>query len=396
MTDQGPAVGGPLAGIRVLDVSIMAAGPWTGALLGMLGAEVIKVEPPAGDGTRWVMPTQKGMGTNFISMNVNKKNMTLDLKNAEGRATALALLGTCDVFVQNFRGGVIERLKLDYESVRADNPKLVYCSISGFGETGPLSKAGCADPIMQAFSGFARSNGAPGDAVEAFRFTGFVDLTTAAVAAESILAALLQREQTGAGQKVEVSMLEAALEIQFTRIAELLGAGLTPVARGSASPALAPDRAYAVLDRYVFVTVHNEREWQGFCAAIEQPALAADPRFVINLLRVRNRDALDAVLEPILRARPAIWWLRVFARNGVAAGLAYDFETFRNHAQILENDMIARLDTPHWGAISVGGLPWHFSRTPCAVRAPAQPGENTGEILAGLPGAVSAGQADHA
>ena len=174
--------GGPLAGIRVLDVSIMAAGPWTGALLGMLGAEVIKVEPPAGDGTRWVMPTQKGMGTNFISMNVNKKNMTLDLKSSDDRAAALALLGTCDVFVQNFRGGVIERLKLDYESVRAVSPRLIYCSISGFGETGPLSKAGCADPIMQAFSGFARANGAPGEGVEAFRFTGFIDLTTAAVA----------------------------------------------------------------------------------------------------------------------------------------------------------------------------------------------------------------------
>ena len=396
MAGKERAAGGPLEGIRVLDVSIMAAGPWTGALLGMLGAEVIKVEPPAGDGTRWVMPTQKGMGTNFISMNVNKRNTTLDLKRLEGRAAALALLRTCDVFVQNFRGGVIERLKLDYEAVREVNSKLVYCSISGFGETGPLSKAGCADPIMQAFSGFARANGAPGEGLEAFRFTGFIDLTTAAVATEAILAALLEREQTGAGQKVEVSMFEAALEIQYTRIAELLGAGLVPCPRGSASPAAAPDRAYAALDRYVFMTVRGESEWQGFCAAIEQPGLASDSRFATNALRVENRDALDALIEPILRARPAIWWLRACARHGVAAGLAYDFETFRHHAQIVENGMIARLHTPHWGEISVGGLPWHFSRTPGAVRAPAQPGENTDEILAGLPGTVAAGHAGDA
>ena len=392
MPDTDLGAGGPLAGIRVLDVSIMAAGPWTGALLGMLGAEVIKLEPPAGDGTRWVMPTQKGMGTNFISMNVNKKNITLDLKSNEGRAAALALLGTCDVFVQNFRGGVIERLKLDYESVRNVNTGLIYCSISGFGETGPLSKAGCADPIMQAFSGFARANGEPGEGLEAFRFTGFIDLTTAAVATEAILAALLDREQTGAGQKVEISMLEAALEIQYTRIAELLGAGLVPVARGSASPALAPDRAYAALDRYIFLTVHNDREWSKFCAAIEQPTLAADSQFLTNQMRVENREALDALIEPILRGRPAIWWLRVLQRHGIAAGLAHDFETFRHHAQVVDNEMIACLDTPHWGEISVGGVPWHFSRTPCTVRAPATPGGNTEEILASLSNTASAGR----
>lgn len=377
---------GPLTGIRVMDVSIMAAGPWTGALLGMLGAEVIKVEPPAGDGTRWVMPTQHGMGTNYIAMNVNKKDIVLDFKTEKGRAAALDLLATCDVFVQNFRGGVIERLKLDYESVRSSNPRLVYCAISGFGETGPLARAGCADPIMQAFSGFARANGAPGDAVEAFRFTGFIDLATAAVATEAILAALLEREASGAGQKVEVSMLEAALEIQHARIAELLGAGLVPCARGSESPGLAPDRAYQALDQEIFVTVHDQQEWRGFCAAIEQPELAGDPRFATNRDRVAGRDALNGLIAPVIRARPAIWWLRAFQRQGVPAGLAHSFETFRHHAQVIENEMIARLATPQWGEISVGGAPWHFSDTRCKVRSPAQPGEHTAEVAGALHG----------
>lgn len=386
MTDRTQSgSGGPLAGIRVMDVSIMAAGPWTGALLGMLGAEVIKVEPPAGDGTRWVLPTQRGMGTNYISMNVNKKGVVLDFKTAEGRADGLRLLQTCDVFVQNFRGGVIERLKLDYDSVRAANPRLVYCAISGFGETGPLARAGCADPIMQAFSGFARANGAPGDALEAFRFTGFIDLTTAAVATEAILAALLEREVSGEGQKVEVSMLEAALEIQHTRVAELLGAGLVPRARGSASPALAPDAAYRAQDQDIFLTVHDDAQWQGFCAALEQPGLAADARFASNRSRVDNRNALDELIVPVIRARPALWWLRVLQRHGVPSGLAYQFETFRHHAQVTENAMIARLATPQWGEISVGGTPWHFSDTPCTVTAPGEPGACTEGILSELP-----------
>jgi crotonobetainyl-CoA:carnitine CoA-transferase CaiB-like acyl-CoA transferase len=375
---------GPLAGVRVMDVSIMAAGPWTGALLGMLGAEVIKVEPPAGDGTRWVMPTQRRMGTNYIAMNVNKKDIVLDLKTPEGHDRALALLATCDVFVQNFRGGVIERLKLDYESVRSANPRLIYCAVSGFGETGPLSKAGCADPIIQAFSGFARANGAPGDTVEAFRFTGFLDLATASIAAEATVAALLEREVTGMGQKVEVSMLEAALEMQYTRIAEFLGAGLVPCPRGSESPAFVPDGAYQALDREIFVTAHSEGEWRGFCAALEKPDLADDPRFASNRQRVRQREALNGLLKPIIHARPAMWWLRVFQRHGVPAVLAHDFEAYRYHAQIMENEMIAELDTPDWGRISVGGIPWHFSATPCAVRCPPRPGEHTQEVMRSL------------
>lgn len=375
---------GPLTGTRVVDVSIMAAGPWTGALLGMLGAEVIKVEPPAGDGTRWVMPTQRGMGTNFISMNVNKKNIILDFKTAEGRARALELAATCDVFVQNFRVGVMERLGLDYEAVRRVNPRIVYCSASGFGETGPLAKAGCADPIMQAFSGFARANGAAGDTLEAFRFTGFIDLATAAVAAEAILAALLERDATGDGQNVQVSMLEAALEIQFTRIAELLGAGWVPIPRGSESPGLVPDRAFQTLDHEIFVTAHNEAEWAGFCRALERDDLMRDPRFANNRLRVEHRSSLHAEVEPVFRSRPAIWWLRVLQRHGVASGLAHHFETFRHHRQVIENDMIARIATRDWGEISVGGVPWHFSQTPCEVREPARPGEDNEEVLAQL------------
>ena len=379
----------PLAGLKVIDLSIMAAGPWTGALLGMLGAEVLKVEPPDGDGTRWSLPIQNGMGTNFISMNVNKKDIVLDLKSDEGRAHALQLAKGADILVQNFRVGVMERLGLDYRSLQALNQKLIYCSISGFGESGPLRHAGCSDPIMQAFSGFARFNGAIGDALEAFRFTGFIDLTTASVATEAVLAAVNERERSGKGQEVCISMLEAALEMQATRVADyLIGNSLAKPA-GSASFAFAPDRAYNSADREIFISVYRAREWQEFCKAIERPDLATAPRFQTNVLRVQAHSELDAIIEPIIAKRPAIWWLRTFGRHGVACSLAHHFETYRFHQQIVENKMIAPIDT-EWGEVVVGGVPWHFSGTPCEVLAPPSPGQHNSEIL-GTPSPKEAG-----
>lgn len=375
---------GPLHGIKVLDVSIMAAGPWTAALLGMLGAEVVKVEPPAGDATRWALPTQNGMGTNFMAMNVNKKDIILDMKTEAGRAQALALAASADIIVQNFRVGVIDKLGLGYETVSALNPRVVYCSISGFGEEGPLRHAGCADPIMQAFSGFGRLNGGIGEEVEAFRFTGFIDLATASVAAQSILAALVHRDETGLGQEVCVSMLEAALEMQGTRVAEWLAGAEMPRARGSQSAAFAPDRAYRTLDRQIFVSVCSENQWTGFCHALERPALAQDARFLSNTLRVRHLDALDAFVAPLIALRPALWWLRVFERNGVPCALEQHFETIRRHQQVVDNGLIAAIPTREWGEISVAGLPWSFSRTPCEVMPPPAPGEHTAEVLDGL------------
>lgn len=375
---------GPLAGVRVADFSIQAAGPWTGALLGMLGAEVIKIERPTGDGTRFALPRQRGMGTNYICLNVNKKNIVLDLKQEEGHATALRLAASCDVLIDNFRVGVMDRLGLGYAALQKLQPRLIYCGISGFGEKGPLAKAGCGDAVMQAFSGFARCTGAPGDAVEAFRFTGLLDLATASVAAGAVLAALLERDASGFGQKIDLSMLEATMEFECTRLADLLHANLAPQPLGSASSALVPDQAFQTLDREIFVTVRNDAEWAGFCNAIEMPALATRAEFSGNRARAAQREQLTAILQPIIAKRPAIWWLRAFERADVPAGMAADFESFRHHRQVVANEMIATLATREWGEIAVAGTPWHFSRTPCTVTAAAQPGEHNAQIVADM------------
>jgi crotonobetainyl-CoA:carnitine CoA-transferase CaiB-like acyl-CoA transferase len=372
---------GPLDGLRVVDVSIMAAGPYAGALLGQLGAEVVKVEPPAGDGTRWVEPRQNGMGTNYLSMNVNKRGITLDFKREQDRKVALELVAGADVFLQNFRVGVIERLGLGWDAARAVNPRLVYCSVSGFGETGPLAREACADFIMQAYSGFAALNGQPGDRVEAFRFTGFIDLTTSIVAVQAVLAALLARARTGSGQKVDVSMLQAALEMQHTRLDELLGAGQAHRPSGSASGYLAPDGAYPALDGDVFLTVHDQAQWSGFCQALGHEEWLQDARFATTALRVQHRDALDALVRAVLKDRPVIWWLRALERRGVPCALAQHFEQLRHHVQVVTNGMVEELDTPQWGRLTVGGLPWHFARTPGEVRPPPVPGAETDAVL---------------
>jgi crotonobetainyl-CoA:carnitine CoA-transferase CaiB-like acyl-CoA transferase len=370
--------------LRVVDVSIMAAGPWVGALLGQLGAEVIKIEPPAGDGTRWVEPLQRGMGTNYMCLNLNKKGVVLDLKSATDRQVALDLAATADVFIQNFRGGVIDRLGLGYAALCAANPRIVYCSVSGFGESGPLAKEACADFIMQAYSAFARLNGRPGDELEAFRFTGFIDLTTSVVATEGVLAALLERESTGVGQKLEVSMLQAALEMQYTRVAEMLATATAPRPLGSQSAGLMPDGAYATLDGEVFVTAHDNAQWSAFCAAIERPELAHDARFATNARRVENRAALDALVVPVIRARPMIWWMRAFERHGVPCALAQHFEALRYNAQVRDNGMVADVDTGDWGRLVVGGLPWKFAATPGAIEPSPRPGADTEAVLADL------------
>jgi crotonobetainyl-CoA:carnitine CoA-transferase CaiB-like acyl-CoA transferase len=369
----------------VVEFCIMAAGPATALQLGELGADVIKIEPPSGDGTRWAHPSQGGMGTNFIAMNAGKRDAVLDVKDPRDLEAAIGLVSGADVFVQNMRGGVAERLGLGPSRLLDVNPGLVYCSISGFGSAGPLAAERCSDTIMQAFSGFARINGDPGMELEQFRFTGFLDLVTASVATQAIVAALVHRQRTGHGQHVDVSMLEAALEIQHTRFAQYLATGDLPAPSGSHSPSAAPDGVFAALDKEVFLSAESDEQWAALCDALGLAGLARDDRFATPARRVQNRALLDELLEPSLLGKPAFWWEHSLSRRGVPAAIPRDFTELRRHVQVTDNAMMAEIGTP-WGPIAVGGAPWAFSRTPASVLPPPVPGQDTDAVRDGSVG----------
>ncbi|ETW96526.1 MAG: hypothetical protein ETSY1_26215 [Candidatus Entotheonella factor] len=283
---------GPLAGINVVDVTSAAAGPFVASLLGQLGAEVIKIEPPTGDRIHNVLPTQNGRCTTYLSMNVNKKGMILDLKNSDAYAVALDLIDTCDIFLENFRRGVPERLGLSYETLSARNPRLIYCTVAGWGDRGPWAKLANIDPYVQVASGFASLTGKSGSQGESMRYCGHLDLTTACTGVQAVLTALYARHKTGRGQHLQTSLMAANLALQATRIAEYYASGQQPPRMGHAVSYQVPHQAFVTQTRWIAVAAHTETEWQSLCAALEQPDWAEDERFANNAKRVEHRDTL--------------------------------------------------------------------------------------------------------
>jgi crotonobetainyl-CoA:carnitine CoA-transferase CaiB-like acyl-CoA transferase len=381
---------GPLAGYRVLDFGIAGTGPWTASLFGQLGADVIKVEPPAGDVTRFHNPRQRGIGAAWIAMNANKRAIQLDLRSGPGLAAARALAGRADILSNNFRPGTMERLGLGYPAVSETNPGLVYCQITGFGDDGPLASRSCADFIMQAFSGFAVANGPESERLEMYRFSGLLDLCTSITAVQATLAALLERESSGLGQFVGVSMLESALALLTPFAARYWADGVVARPSGSQSSLAAPDAAFETADDPVFVSVVSDAKWQAFCAAVERTDLAGDPRFASAAARLASKQALYSELAATFRARRSRWWLVALRRANVPCGLAFDFERFRYHEQFVAQGLLAELDTETWGSVLLPGLPWVFERTPCELSAPPVPGADTAQVLAELGPSVSA------
>lgn len=379
-----PAVtsGGPLAGIRVLDISQAAVGPWAGMLLGQLGCDVVKIEPPGGDLIHYVKPTQNGLGTTYATMNLNKRGVILDLKDPGDRAAALALAAEADVLIENFRPGVVERLGIDYGSVRARNPRIVYCSVTGFGRAGPMRDMGCTDQHAQAFCGYGALNGTPDSDGELMRYYAHHDLTTAMVVTQAVLTGLWARGETGDGQRVETSMVQAGLALQRVRFGEFAASGVEPPRLGSAISYCVPDQAFQCGDGVpVAVTASSEAEWRALCGALDLAALLDDPRFATNRDRLRSRDVLVPLLEAKFAEMPSAWAYRKLNAAGVPAAPFLDYERQRHHAHFLQSGMITVLDKAPWGELAVGGLPWHFDRTPGAITAPPFPGEHTREVL---------------
>lgn len=367
---------GPLAGLKVLDASIGAVGPWAGALLGQMGADVIKLEGPQGDFVRDVPPHKHGLSLTYISMNFNKRAVLFDMKDADDRREVHALTAQADVFIENFRPGVADRIGAGWAELSAINPRLVYASASGYGPSGPMAGIGATDPHVQAFTGSCSVNGLPGGKRQRMRWYGHIDCNTSMCIAEGILAALLERERTGRGRLVQVTMVEATAALQRVRLAEHL-AGQSVLPMGSAITYLVPDQAFPAKDRPIAVSATSHREWRALCTALGQPALADDSRFGRNPDRIAHRDALIELLLPIFAERPAQHWLDVLRRAYVPCALFTTQDEFRNNIHYIGNEMLTSFDTPLWGRVNVAGVPWRFARTPGRLRPGEAPGAST-------------------
>ena len=377
---------GPLAldGIRILDLSRVLAGPFCGALLGDMGADVIKVEDTrGGDEARTWPPLKQGEAAAYLVNNRNKRGIALDLKSREGVEVMRRLIERADVLVENFRTRTMESFGLGYDALAATQPRLVYCSIAAFGRTGPRAESGGYEAVMQAFSGVMSITGEPGGAPDRCGVS-FLDLGTGALAAFGIVNALLQREATGRGQRVDASLLATAVSLLNYHAEGYLIAGVVPGPLGSSHPSIVPYRNFRCRDgRWVFIAGANDRLWQRLAAAIGLDHLVADPRFAGNPDRVKHRAALEAEVEAAIARYDADPLLTMLAEADVPAVPVNTVDRVLTDAQTTALDMVERVRHPTLGELPMVGFPLRFSAMPAGVRRPPpRLGEHTDEILA--------------
>ena len=377
--------GPPLAGVRVLDLTRVLAGPFCTMILGDMGAEVVKVEEAGkGDETRSWPPFVAGEATYFMAVNRNKKSLALNLKTREGQQILRGLIRHSDVLVENFRPGTMGRLGFGYETVRRLHPGLVYCSITGFGESGPEAHRPGYDLIVQGESGIMDLTGfADGPPVKVG--TSIADLVAGMAAAHGVTLALYTRQRSGIGQKVEVSMLDVATSLLTYQAGIYFGTAQKPGRRGNQHPSIVPYEVFRAADAYLTVGVANNSLWERFCRAVGRPELARDPRFEAETQRVANRDALVAILGALFAERPAAEWLEQLDKAGVPAGRIKSVAEVCESQHLRARGMIVPLPHPKAGTVTVLGVPVRLSTTPGAVvDPPPLLGQHTDEILSRL------------
>jgi crotonobetainyl-CoA:carnitine CoA-transferase CaiB-like acyl-CoA transferase len=370
-------VTGPLEGLVVADFSRVLAGPFATMLLGDLGADVVKVEhPDGGDETRaWGPPFAHGHSTYYLAVNRNKRSVALDLRDEHGRRAARALAGRADVLVENLKAGSMERLGLGYRELAADNPGLVWCSISGFGRGAGAALPGY-DFLVQAMSGLMSITGPAGGEPTKVG-VALVDVLTGLYAFGGVLAALRERDRTGRGQRVEVSLLGSALASLVNQASSYLCTGEPPRAMGNRHPSITPYETLATADRPLVVAVGNDGQFARLCRVLGVPEAAADPRFATNAARVASRDALAALLERALAARGAAEWVAALSEAGVACGLVNDVGEAFALAERLGLEPVADA-----GGVPQVADPIALSATPVGYRlAPPALGQHTAEVL---------------
>tara|TARA_B100000959_G_scaffold212161_1_gene223080 strand:+ start:456 stop:1661 length:1206 start_codon:yes stop_codon:yes gene_type:complete len=375
---------GPLDGTTVLDLSQGAAGPTCSMYLGDLGAEVIKVEPPGGEWGRGLGPPfVEGVAAAFLGMNRNKRSIVVDLKEPGGSEVVLRLAERCDVALESFRPGVADRLGTGYEAMAARNPRLVYTAISAFGQDGPWRDRPGVDGVAQAMGGIMSVTGtADGPPVKVG--VPAADMAGGVYASQSILAALLVRERTGQGQRVDVSLLDSLLAYQLIPLSMFLASGQPPTRLGSAAPYAAPNEAFATRDGQVMVAAYTPARWPALCGALGQPGLAADPRFDTNEKRVRARPELREVLEPLFAERTTAEWITLLDEVDVICGPLLTYPELVAEEHVSRGDSLVTVRHPAVGEVTAPPFPGRLSGTPCDFTGPPPPipGEHTEVILA--------------
>lgn len=377
----------PLESITVLDATRVLAGPFATMQLGDLGAEIIKIErPAAGDQTRgWKPPTYQGSDESayYLSTNRNKRSVTIDLSTDEGRSIFRRLAVEADVLVENFRVGKMEEWNLGYQSLKQDNPGLIYAKISGYGEWGPDKDRPAYDIIMQAEGGLMSITGEEGGAPVRVG-VAIADLGAGHYAVQGILAALLFREfdDQGRGQKIDVSLLDGQAAWMSYMAQYYFATGTPPKRMGSKHPTIAPYQAFPTRDGYIVVAVASENIWPRFCQAIDRDDLRDDDRFATNSDRVKNRDELESILREEMETHETRELLDLFSEYGVPASDVKDMASVYNNPQILERGMKASIDHPQIEGFEMPGSPMNFSVTPTAEHShPPSLGEDTTEVL---------------
>jgi formyl-CoA transferase/CoA:oxalate CoA-transferase len=372
-----------LEGIKILDMSSYLAGPYCSMILADLGADVIKVEQPeTGDGSRqWGPPFIEGESAYFLSINRNKRSMTLNLKSNKGREVLYKLATQSDIFLENYRPGVTEKLGIDYQTLSKLNPRLIYCSISGYGQDGPYRVRPAYDIIGQAMSGLMSLTGEK-DRPPVKVGIAIGDICSGMFAAIGILAALTVREKTGKGQMIDTSILDGMVAWLSHQAGNFLATNTNPERLGSAHPTIAPYQAFKAADSYFVVAVGNDSLWKTFCEALALNELMTDPKFATNPNRVKNRDELTRTLEKIFASKPAKGWVEIIDKAGVPCSLIYSLSEVFKDPQLVHRKMLETVQHPKAGAVKVLGVPIKMSDTPASIRTPPPMlGEHTKEIL---------------
>jgi crotonobetainyl-CoA:carnitine CoA-transferase CaiB-like acyl-CoA transferase len=372
----------PLQGIRVLDLSRVLAGPYCTMVLGDLGADVIKVESPEGDETRsWGPPFTDGESAYYLCVNRNKRSIVFDFKTDHGQEVLHQLIRRSDVLVENFRPGTLARFSLDFESASRLNPKLIYCSISGFGQTGPLRDKPGYDFMIQAMGGLMSITGEP-DGEPLKVGVAVADLFAGQNAVIAILAALQARTLTGRGQHLDISLFDSQVAMLANVASNFLVSGNLPRRYGNAHANIVPYQSFQASDAWFVLAVGNDKQFEKLCRAMAVPELAGDTRFRTNADRVKNREDLIGILKPIFRTRTSAEWLSALEEAGIPCGPINTLDQVFAMPQVETREMLIQMKHSEVGDLRLVGSPLKFSETPVDYKlAPPRLGEHTDEVI---------------